>query len=214
MAPDEPQNPVESEDAPAASGSDEVVKQADGPAGQDPQVADLEAALQEAETQATEYLDRLQRLQADFQNFRRRKREEQADALERALDPVLRDILEVLDNLERALDAPAGDGAALRHGVELTRRQLVGLLAGRDVSAEEPEGEAFDPMRHEAILREETAEHPEGTVLEVLLKGYVRGERVLRPARVRVAVAPPAASPEDATGSASATGEGPPIDES
>ncbi len=94
----------------------------------------------------------------------------------------------MLDNLERALDAPGGEGSGLRAGVELVLRQFKEILGRFGVVEIDPQGQVFDPTVHEALSRHETTKVPENTVVHVLQKGYSLGERLLRPARVVVAV--------------------------
>ncbi len=123
---------------------------------------------------------------ADFDNYRKRAERDRQQALLEATASLLRDIIPTLDNLDRALASEA-TGSSLREGVELTRRELSALLESRGVSAEDPVGQAFDPSRHQAYAYEPAPGLADGTVTEVLRKGYRLGERLLRPAMVRVA---------------------------
>ncbi|OPZ76020.1 MAG: heat shock protein GrpE [Actinobacteria bacterium ADurb.Bin444] len=147
----------------------------------------MEKAVAEASRARDEYLDGLQRLQAEFDNYRRRVRREMNEASDTARVALLADFLPVLDNLERALSAAEHheEGKVLE-GVRLTRSQFVELLRREGVEEVDPLGGTFDPTVHEAMLAR-PADEPEGTVVDVFEKGYtVGGTRVLRPARVVV----------------------------
>jgi molecular chaperone GrpE len=134
-----------------------------------------------------EYLDSLQRLQAEFANFRKRVQRESERHAERASSEVIEELLPVLDNFERAMQAAAEhDEKLLTSGVELVYNQLRDILAKRGLCEIEAEGETFDPTHHEAVMCQPSEEHEEGTVMQVLEKGYRRGEKVVRPAKVIV----------------------------
>ena len=129
-----------------------------------------------------EYLQLAQRAQADFENYRKRAAKDMAAAGARAKIGLVRDLLPVIDNLERALASADGD-SALAQGVRLVLSDLNGVLAREGVSTLEPEGEQFDPTFHEALsMRSEDG----GVVLDVVEKGYRLGDTVIRPARVVV----------------------------
>jgi molecular chaperone GrpE len=153
-----------------------------------------EAELAALRNERDEYVDALQRLKAEFDNFRKRTAREQADLVTRASERLVRDLLPVLDDLGRALEAAEQhQEAQLEEGVKLVHRSLADLLKREGLVEIETEG-LFDPHVHEALLsRPSDAE--EGTVLDVVQRGYKLGERVLRPARVVVA-APAAPAPE------------------
>ncbi len=128
----------------------------------------------------------LLRVHADFDNFRKRTRQEKEDLQKFAAKRVLEDLLPVLDNFERALAALTEASDDVRQGIEMVHRQLTGVLEQHGVKAMEPEGQLFDPRLHEAVMQE-TAEGTEaGTVLAVLQKGYMLQDKVLRPAMVKV----------------------------
>jgi molecular chaperone GrpE len=138
-----------------------------------------------------EYLALAQRTQADFENYRKRVGREAAEAEARGRGTLARSLLPVLDNLERALAAaePIDRDTApnhLAHGVKLVYEELAGVLRGAGVESYSPEGEAFDPDWHEAMM---TRPGEAGKVLEVLEKGYRLNGQVLRPARVVVGAA-------------------------
>ena len=142
-----------------------------------------------------ELFDRLQRLAAEFDNFRKRAAREQGEVIARANERLVKELLPVLDDLGRALEAGAEhEEAKLEEGVRLVHRSLASLLEREGLAEIETDGK-FDPHVHEALLAQ-PSELEEGSILEVIQKGYRLGDRVLRPARVVVSAAPP--SPEDA----------------
>ena len=133
-----------------------------------------------------ELVDRLQRLQAEFENYRKRAARDQQALVERAHERLVKELLPVLDDLGRALEAAEQhEEAALEDGVRLVHRQLVDVLAKEGLKEIETDG-VFDPHVHEALLSQPSDEET-GTVLEVLQKGYRLGDHVLRPARVTIA---------------------------
>jgi molecular chaperone GrpE len=139
------------------------------------------------ERERDEYLDSLQRLKAEFDNFRKRTAREQASMVERAHERLVNELLPVLDDLERALEAASEhEEAKLEEGVRLVHRSLVGILAREGLAEIGTEG-AFDPNVHEALLAQPAEDAEPGSVVQVLQKGYRLGDRVLRPARVVVA---------------------------
>ena len=149
----------------------------------------IQAALEASEAKAEEYLDGWQRAQAEFANFRKRQERERELAKFESVGRIIKRYLPIIDDLERALkDRPEeGDGAAWAEGIELIYRKLISILEAEGVTPIEAEGEMFDPNLHEAILQTPSDEHESGQVIEVMQTGYVLGERVLRPAVVRVA---------------------------
>src|SRR5947208_13375556 len=155
-----------------------------------PETADERAASLIAERD--ELKDRMLRIAADFENYKKRSRKEQTDAVTQAREAVLRDLLEVADNLERATAQTAGavDGAAVLKGVNLVLRQFQQKLERYDVKPFEAAGQPFDPRVHEAISRVERGDVPAGNVAVELQKGYKIGERLLRPAMVSVSTGP------------------------
>jgi molecular chaperone GrpE len=140
-----------------------------------------------------EMKDRMLRVAAEFENWKKRARKEQTDAVATARESVLRDILEVVDNLERAAGAQANgvvDGAAVMKGVSLVLRLFQQKLERYEVKPFEVTGQPFDPRVHEAVSRIESADVPSGAVAAELQKGYRIGERLLRPALVSVSTGP------------------------
>jgi molecular chaperone GrpE len=154
-----------------------------------PDTVELERALAEAEAARGELLDRLQRLAADFDNYRKRVAREKEALTARAHAGLVEAILPVFDDLERALEAATmHEEAKLEDGVRLVHRQLDDVLAKEGLQ-EIPTDVPFDPHVHEALAAI-PSELEEGTILEVVQRGYLLGDRVLRPARVIVAAAP------------------------
>lgn len=148
----------------------------------------VESRLAEAEAKRDEYLGDLQRLAADFDNYRKRVARDQAQLVARAHEGLVKELLPVLDDLERALGAAeVHDEATVVEGVRLVQRALADLLAREGLEEIAAEG-TFDPHVHEALLSQPAADGVEpGTVLQVVQKGYRLGDRVLRPARVVIA---------------------------
>lgn len=158
-----------------------------GPAAPEPRIAALEQEKAQLE-------ERFLRLQADFDNFRKRTLREKQEALSYGHELVVKDLLPVVDNLDRAIEhASASSGAdfeGMLQGVELVRRELLGVLAKHGVSPIEAEGEVFDPNLHEALAQMEDDEVPAGRIGRMLQKGYRLRDRLLRPARVMVSKGP------------------------
>jgi molecular chaperone GrpE len=153
---------------------------------------DLDALLADTQRERDEYLDLAKRTKADFENFRKRMSAEVLAAAGRGKAEVLRDVLPVLDDLERALQAagldPEGDSDdGLAHGVLLVFRSLREALTRNGIEAVDPTGEKFDPNLHEALSAQPADGVESGTVLETMQKGYRLGEQLIRPARVVVA---------------------------
>ncbi len=151
--------------------------------------ASLEKELKEKEKEIAEYIDRLRRLQAEFENYKKRILNEQTRFLELASENLVSQLLPVLDNLERALASSEKNinFENFKKGVEIVFNQFLQVLKGAGLEVVDPTGKHFDPQEHEAVLQVESNEHEEGTIVEVLQKGYVLKEKVLRPAIVKVA---------------------------
>ena len=145
--------------------------------------------LAEAQAKAQEYLDGWQRERADFFNYKRRIEREMTQGAQNALGNALRRYLDIADDLERALrNRPQdGDGAAWAGGIDLIYRKLLTAFEADGVKPIETQGAFFDPSLHEAISQEDHPELESGQIIGVVQTGYMLGERVLRPARVRVA---------------------------
>ena len=149
----------------------------------------LEEQVKRLQTEAEEYLDGWQRARAEFANFKKRTQREDEHARERIAGEIITHFLGVNDDIERALSkAPeANDFQEWTLGIELIHQKLQALLDAEGVELIEAEGERFDPNFHEAVSFEESDDHEEGLIIDITQPGYKLGERVLRPAMVRVA---------------------------
>lgn len=175
-------------------------------------LAKLEAEKAQLAKEKQDNWDRLLRTTADLDNVRKRTRREIDDARTEARSKVLREMLPVIDNLERAVEhAEGGQGntgvASLIEGVKLVLRQFAQALERSDVLPVDAVGKPFDPNMHEAISQIETTEHAPGSVVQALQKGYTIGNRLLRPALVVVAKAPPDPTPGSAGSNGSGSGD-------
>ncbi len=182
--PPAPETPIEAE--PASQEAETVAEAVAAPA--DPLQA-LQDELDQAKAQAAEYLDGWQRSRADFLNYKRRVEREMESAHASAAASIITRQLVILDDLERALkERPnAPEFEAWAAGLELIYRKLQALLESEGVEPIPAKGEMFDPAVHEAVTFEHVDRHREGEVIDVLEQGYRLGDRVLRPAKVRVA---------------------------
>jgi molecular chaperone GrpE len=153
------------------------------------EVEALQQELDACRTRSDEYLDGWQRARAEFLNYKKRIEREQSQVYQNAAGNVLKRFLDVADDLERALQhrPMEGDGAGWAEGIELIYRKLMNLLESEGVTRMHAEGQLFDPNLYEAVTSEDTDHFKSGHVIEVLQPGYMIGDRVLRPARVRVA---------------------------
>jgi molecular chaperone GrpE len=149
-------------------------------------MASLNAQLLEAQQKADEYKDGWQRSLADFQNYKRRIEAEKADTYQVAIGSIIKRYLPVMDDLERALATRPQD-LPWAEGVDLIYRKLKTILDGEGITRIEAEGKPFDPNFHEAISQEAVEGVESGIVIDVVQQGYMLGERVIRPATVRVA---------------------------
>ena len=159
----------------------------------------LQAELEQARSQAAEYLEGWQRAQAEFSNYKRRQEAGRAQTAMLANATLLHKLLPVVDDFERAMATlPASLGQLTWcEGVLLIQHKLGALLESEGVKPIGTEGQAFDPRYHEAVTYEEVSGHEEGQIIGVVQRGYTLGERVLRPALVRVAKAPVLQAGED-----------------
>lgn len=149
----------------------------------------LANALIDSEAKAEEYLDGWQRSAAEFANYKKRVNREKAEFHQYAKGEIIKGYLEILDDLERALeDRPEkGEGATWSEGIEIIYRKLLAKLEAEGVKPMKAVGEQFDPNIHEALMQEESEPHQSGEIIEVLKEGYWIGDKVLRPALVRIA---------------------------
>ena len=181
----EPRHPFE-DPAPAAGSADPLAGNgAEGPEPTAPEGAPDELARLSAERD--EYLDGMLRLKAEFDNFRKRTARDREGIAVAATRDVVRGLLPVMDNLERAVAALGDQGEGIVAGLEMVRGQLAALLSGHGVEEIPANGEAFDPTVHEAIASVPSGDHEDGAVIEVVEKGYRHADHVLRPTRVVIA---------------------------
>lgn len=150
---------------------------------------DLQATLDASRDKAQEYLEGWQRSRAEFANYKKRIMREKKDIHKVARAEVIKLYLDIADDLGRALqDRPEeGEGAAWAKGIELIYKKLLTRLESEGVERMDAEGEIFDPNIHEAVFQEENDQYESGRVIEVIQDGYYLGDKVLRPALVRVA---------------------------
>ena len=161
---------------------DEPVTEAEAELGAEPDDDDPAHLKSERDR----YLDLAKRTQADFDNYRKRAAKDAAAAGARAKVGLVRELLPVVDNLERALASASESDAAIAEGVRLVHADLVGVLERNGIESHEPAGEKFDPTEHEAVsMRSEDGAEP-GIILDVVEKGYKLNDTVIRPARVVV----------------------------
>jgi molecular chaperone GrpE len=163
-----------------------------------PSTAELEQALAAAAAERDEYKDLLQRARADFDNYRKRMAREMDDLRRRAAEDLIRDLLPVGDNLERALAHAEDRGTGLAQGVEMVLRQFQDVLAGRGVAPIPAAGAPFDPNLHDALSQQPSEEYADGVVMQEWERGYRLGDSVLRHAKVVVSSGPPAPAAEPA----------------
>jgi molecular chaperone GrpE len=141
----------------------------------------------EAEKQLADMNAKYVRLMADFQNQKKRFEKEKADIYQFANEDIVKSLLEVIDNFERALDASQDGGSKFREGMEMIFKQLMGALEKAGVSEIKALGEEFDPNFHNAVMMEETDEFESNKVSGVMQKGYTLNSKVIRPSMVKVA---------------------------
>ena len=192
----EKKNRKENEERTAAEAAEEALKEAleqapeekpEEAAPETEQENPLAKQLEEANLKTAEYLAMAQRVQADFENYRKRNESVRADAYAEGRKDVAAVMLPVLDNLERAVEAAAGaEDEALKNGVELVLRQMTDIYQKLDVTPIDRKGEKFDPNLENAVLQGAEDEGEPGTVCQVLQKGYRMGDKVLRHAMVKV----------------------------
>jgi molecular chaperone GrpE len=142
----------------------------------------LSRELEAVRGERDEYLDNMRRMKAELENSRARLEREHARSVELASERLVKELLPILDNLERALEAD-GD---IREGVEVTRDQLVDILTREGLNPISSEGQSFDPAVHEALMSKPSNDHEEDTVIQTLERGYVLNGKPIRPAKVVV----------------------------
>ncbi len=147
---------------------------------------DFDALLADAQRERDEYLDLARRTKADFENYRKRVAADVQAAAARGKAEVAREVIDAVDNLERALEAADGSGDGLASGVEMVLGSLRETLQRHGIEVVDPKGEKFDPNQHEALSTMPVEGAESGVVVEVMQKGYTLGEQLIRPARVVV----------------------------
>ncbi|HWR38118.1 MAG TPA: nucleotide exchange factor GrpE [Patescibacteria group bacterium] len=168
-------------------GEDNVISTPDGEVCfQLPELDKYIKLLEEKNRLLDETNDRLKRLQADFDNFRRRTRQEKEELSGIVTERVVTEFLPVVDNFGRALTSSTPEAGSFVTGVEMIYRQFVGVLEGLGVETIQVIGEQFDPARHEAVMRVEDPEKADGVIVEELQKGYSLRGKVIRPSMVKV----------------------------
>jgi molecular chaperone GrpE len=163
-------------------------------------VESLQAKLEEAMADSQQHYDRLLRVSAEFDNFKKRSTREAEEFRKFANEAILKDLLHVVDNLERAISSANETGeanACVVEGVQMTCGEILKVFSKFGVTPVESVGKPFDPAFHQAIMQEESSEHPENTVVSEMQKGYLLHDRLLRPAMVVVSKA--ASSAEEAS---------------
>jgi molecular chaperone GrpE len=175
---------LEKEDSPVTPSEPEV----EPATGEEPDLQWDEATVLAVELEATrrdrdQYLEALQRLKAEFENSRKRQERERLRILSMASERLVQELLPVLDNLDRALEA----GGDIREGVQATRDQLAEVLGEEGLLPVASDGQIFDPNVHEAVMGQVSEEHEEGTIIQTFQRGYVLNGKPIRPAKVVVA---------------------------
>jgi molecular chaperone GrpE len=180
----------QSEDATTVEETEEL-SESDAP--QPSRISRLQSQVDVLLSERASLYDKLLRRQAEFDNYRKRVERERAELYQHGRDDVLLQFLPVVDNFERALSSleeSEGDADALLRGVELIHKQFKDALSKLGLEPVEAVGQTFDPHVHEAVTTEATDKHKENTVIEEFLRGYKIGDRLLRPAKVKVAASP------------------------
>jgi molecular chaperone GrpE len=181
------QQPESQEDStPEAGVEPEIVPETETPQDAGPAFEELKKQLADVQSQAADYKDGWQRSVAEFQNYRRRVETEKAETYQTAVGNIIKRYLPILDDMERAL-AKRPDDLPWAEGIELIYRKLQSILEAEGLKRIEAEGQMFDPTFHEAILQEPSNCHESGQIISVIQNGYMLGERVIRPAIVKVA---------------------------
>jgi len=159
--------------------------------------ADARAQVEQLRAEARDNRDRMLRLAADFENFKKRNERERQEYMRFANERLLREFLPVVDNMSRAVDAArkSGDSVAIVAGIDIVLQEMVKLLKKYGVEPVPAMGLAFNPAYHEALQQVESEEAPPGTVVAEIQRGYTLNGRVLRPSMVAVAAAPEVTSP-------------------
>jgi molecular chaperone GrpE len=178
-----PETEVESTGAPEVA-EEEAISAADGdPVLEVDGFAVLAEELEATRLERDQYLDALRRLKAEFENSRKRQERDRARILSMASERLVQELLPVLDNLDRALEA----GGDIREGVQATREQLAEVLAEEGLLPVASDGQPFDPNVHDAVMGQPSEEHEDGTIIQTFQRGYLLNGKPIRPAKVVVA---------------------------
>ncbi len=170
--------------------SSDIAEKKSGEDTLDDPIKELEDQLNAKEEEAKETYDRLLRVSAEFENYKKRSAREMDDFRKFANQSLLKEMLSVVDNLELAINSAnekQKSDSSLREGLDLTLKEILRVFEKFSVNPIESKGKSFDPTYHEAVMQEETDEHPENTVINEMQKGYLIHDRLLRPAMVVVA---------------------------
>ena len=148
--------------------------------------------LEDKAAKSDEYFDRLLRLQADFDNYKKRLEKERIEFIKFANEEIIAEILQILEDFERAVEAgkTKHDFDVLYKGIEMIHKDFKGFLKEKGLKEIEAKGKLFNPSEHEAMMQEETNDHPEDHIIEEFQKGYTLNGRVIRPSKVKVAKKP------------------------
>jgi molecular chaperone GrpE len=167
---------------------DRNTKEADDTAEAPQMLTDAQERLAASERQLEDTVALLKHTQADFENYQKRAARERDNERKYAVAPLARDLLPAFDNLQRAMDAAkqVGESGPLVQGVAATQAQIVQILGRHGITPIEAQGQPFDPNKHEAVMQRPSADHPPGTVVQVLQQGFQIHDRILRPASVVV----------------------------
>jgi molecular chaperone GrpE len=187
-----PAGPAAAGDPPSPATAQETVPPTTSPTGEASESGaqaveeDFEKLLADAHKEKEEYLELARRTKADFENFRKRAAAQAQEAQLRGKIEVAREVIDAVDNLERALESADGSSESLASGVEMVLGGLRETLSRNGVEPVDPKGEKFDPTKHEALSTQAAEGTDSGVVVEVLQKGYALGDQLVRPARVVV----------------------------
>jgi molecular chaperone GrpE len=173
----------EPDTVPDATGEAEEEPAIEEPGLELDELAVLSEELEAARRERDQYLDGLRRLKAEFENSRKRQERERTRILSMASEKLVQELLPVLDNLDRALEA----GGDIREGVQATRDQLADVLGNEGLLPVASDGQPFDPNVHEAVMGQPSEEYEEGTILQTYQRGYLLNGKPIRPAKVVVA---------------------------
>ena len=181
--PGTPQAPDAPEGVEDATASEHLLTEEPGVAEEEEELAALSEELESTRQERDQYLDALRRLKAEFENSRKRQERERERVFSMAAERLVQELLPVLDNLDRALEA----GGDIREGVLATRNQLADVLGNEGLLPVASDGQPFDPNVHEAVMGRPSEEHEEGTILQTFERGYLFNGKPIRPAKVVVA---------------------------